>query len=126
MPSIGLQLENVWGAILYSLLVICLSNYGMDSAIGNKRLPSSLLSHLLSVHTVQTLTLQDLAPTPLSKLNGKFSDSRRVASARQGQCLREKEREESSRRKARRIEGVREEEEQEQRRLFAENSRGQV
>lgn len=99
MLSIGPQLENVWGAILYSLLVICLSNYGMDSATGNKRHPPPQLPlcPFLSVHThTKTLThgLQLFAPCTdaSAKLNGRFSDSRRVVSAGQGLCVRADER----------------------------------
>lgn len=64
MPSIGLQLENVWGAILYSLLVICLSNYGMDSATGNKRGPFKAHTHT-HAHTQADFNSPHLAPTPL-------------------------------------------------------------
>lgn len=83
MPSIGLQLANVWGAILYSLLVICLSNYGMDSATGNKRGPP------LSGGTHTNTHFQLFAPCTdaSSKLNGRFSDSRRVVPARHGLCV---------------------------------------
>ena len=76
MPSIGLQLENVWGAILYSLLVICLSNYGMDSATGNKRGPfnahtgkhAHISTHARThthTHTHTLFNSPHLAPTPL-------------------------------------------------------------